>query len=832
MMPVLVVESPAKAKTINSYLGSNYTVIASYGHVRDLPSKNGSVDPQNDFKMKWQADSNAQKQIKKIVDALKNDNDLILATDPDREGEAISWHVVESLKNRKVIKNDTPVKRVVFNAITKSSILEAMKSPREIDMPLVEAYLARVALDYLMGYEISPVLWRKLPGSRSAGRVQSPTLKLIVEREMEIESHVPLEYWLVEVILKNSNGNLLTAKLFSLDGKRVKDHDITSKNESEKVADVIKSHPIHVLKIESKLTKRNPSPPFMTATLQQEASRKLGLGAKQTMSVAQKLYEAGLITYMRTDGIDMDLEAIKESRSEIQKKYGKEYVPEKPRFYKNKARNAQEAHECIRPTNLGKSPKDLKNSDDIQKKLYELIWKRTISSQMASADIEETKIDLGSEKGEFMLRATGAETVFDGFKKVYLEGVDNEKENEKESSLIDLKKGEGLEINEVIPSQHFTQPKARYTEASLVKKMVELGIGRPSTYASVVSTIQDREYVRKEKNLLIPEIKGRLVTVFLDSYFNRYLEYEYTADLEKKLDNISAGNVSWKTIMSEFWGEFSESVSTALDLDIRDVLERITEVLTPHLFPEKEDGTDSRICLKCGNGILSVKTSKGSRGSAFIGCSNYPDCNYIRPMSVKKDEIELAGEDGKLMGNHENGEPVFLRTGRFGPFVQLGNEKTNIEKPKRSSIPKGYSIESIDLDFALKLLSLPREIGIHPDDGNKIEAAIGPYGPYIRHNKTYANVKDVEEIFIVGLNRAVELIETKKALGPGRRSSKVIRSIGDHPEGGSIDVMDGKFGKYVKWNKINATIPKNLDALSISLDEALKLINEKKSKKK
>ena len=496
-MPVLVVESPAKAKTINSYLGSNYTVIASYGHVRDLPSKNGSVDPQNDFKMKWQADSNAQKQIKKIVDALKNDNDLILATDPDREGEAISWHVVESLKNRKVIKNDTPVKRVVFNAITKSSILEAMKSPREIDMPLVEAYLARVALDYLMGYEISPVLWRKLPGSRSAGRVQSPTLKLIVEREMEIESHVPLEYWLVEVKLKNSNGNLLTAKLFSLDGKRVKDQDIKSKNESEKVVDVIKSHPIHVLKIESKLTKRNPSPPFMTATLQQEASRKLGLGTKQTMSVAQKLYEAGLITYMRTDGIDMGLEAIKESRSEIQKKYGKQYVPEKPRFYKNKARNAQEAHECIRPTNLGKSPKDLKNSDDIQKKLYELIWKRTISSQMASADIEETKIDLGPEKGEFMLRATGAETVFDGFKRVYLEGVDNEKENEKESSLIDLKKGEGLEINEVIPSQHFTQPKARYTEASLVKKMVELGIGRPSTYASVVSTIQDREYVRK-----------------------------------------------------------------------------------------------------------------------------------------------------------------------------------------------------------------------------------------------------------------------------------------------------------------------------------------------
>ena len=831
-MPVLVVESPAKAKTINSYLGSNYTVIASYGHVRDLPSKNGSVDPQNDFKMKWQADSNAQKQIKKIVDALKNDNDLILATDPDREGEAISWHVVESLKNRKVIKNDIPVKRVVFNAITKSSILEAMKSPREIDMPLVEAYLARVALDYLMGYEISPVLWRKLPGSRSAGRVQSPTLKLIVEREMEIESHVPLEYWLVEVKLKNSNGNFLTAKLFSLDGKRVKDHDITSKNESEKVVDVIKSHPIHVLNIESKLTKRNPSPPFMTATLQQEASRKLGLGTKQTMSVAQKLYEAGLITYMRTDGIDMDLEAIKESRSEIQKKYGKQYVPEKPRFYKNKARNAQEAHECIRPTNLGKSPKDLKNSDDIQKKLYELIWKRTISSQMASADIEETKIDLGPEKGQFMLRATGAETVFDGFKRVYLEGVDNEKENEKESSLIDLKKGEGLEINEVIPSQHFTQPKARYTEASLVKKMVELGIGRPSTYASVVSTIQDREYVRKEKNLLIPEIKGRLVTVFLDSYFNRYLEYEYTADLEKKLDNISAGNVSWKTIMNEFWGEFSESVSTALDLDIRDVLERITEVLTPHLFPEKEDGTDSRICLKCGNGILSVKTSKGSRGSAFIGCSNYPDCNYIRPMSVKKDEIELAGEDGKLMGNHENGEPVFLRTGRFGPFVQLGNEKTNIEKPKRSSIPKGYSIESIDLDFALKLLSLPREIGIHPDEGNKIEAAIGPYGPYIRHNKTYANVKDVEEIFIVGLNRAVELIETKKALGSGRRSSKVIRSIGDHPEGGSIDAMDGKFGKYVKWNKINATIPKNLDALSISLNEALNLINEKKSKKK
>ncbi len=830
-MPVLVVESPAKAKTINSYLGSNYTVLASYGHVRDLPSKNGSVDPKNDFKMKWQADGSAQKQIKKIADALNKDNDLILATDPDREGEAISWHLVESLRNRKVISKDTPIKRVVFNAITKSSILEAMKAPREIDMPLVEAYLARVALDYLMGYEISPVLWRKLPGSRSAGRVQSPTLKLIVEREMEIESHVPLEYWLIEAKLKNSSGKLLNAKLFSLDGKRVKDHDIKSKNESEKVVNLINSHSIYVVKIESKLTKRNPSPPFMTATLQQEASRKLGLGTKQTMSVAQKLYEAGLITYMRTDGIDMDLDAIKESRSEIQKNYGKQYVPEKPRFYKNKARNAQEAHECIRPTNLGKSSKDLNDSDDIRKKLYELIWKRTISSQMASADIEETKIDLGPDKGQFLLRATGAETIFDGFKRVYLEGVDNEKENEKENSLIALKKGERLEINEIIPSQHFTQPKARYTEASLVKKMVELGIGRPSTYASVVSTIQDREYVRKEKNLLIPEIKGRLVTVFLDSYFNRYLEYEYTADLEKKLDNISAGNVSWKSIMNEFWGEFSESVSTALDLDIRDVLERITEVLTPHLFPEKEDGTDPRICLKCGDGTLSVKTSKGSRGSAFIGCSNYPNCNYIRPMSVKKDEIELAGEDGKLMGNHENGEPIFLKTGRFGPFVQLGNGKGNLDKPKRSSIPKGYSIESIDLDFASKLLSLPREIGSHPEDGNKIEAAIGPYGPYIRHNKTYANVKDIEEIFVVGLNRAIELIETKKTSGPGRRASKVIRSIGDHPKGGSIDAMDGKFGNYVKWNKINATIPKNLDALSISLEDAIKLINDKQSKK-
>ena len=830
-MPVLIVESPAKAKTINTYLGPKYTVIASYGHVRDLPTKNGSVDPNDNFKMKWQADSTSQKQIKKIVDALKKDDELILATDPDREGEAISWHVVESLKNRRIIAKDANVKRVVFNAITKSSIIDAIKSPREIDMPLVEAYLARLALDYLVGFEISPVLWRKLPGSRSAGRVQSPTLKLIVEREMEIEAHQPLEYWSVIVNVKNSSGKLLKAKLFSIQGAKVKEHDLKSQKAADDASKLIQSKNIKVLKIESKLTKRNPSPPFMTSTLQQEASRKLNLGTKQTMSVAQKLYEAGLITYMRTDGIDMAYEAVQDARKQILNQYGDQYVPEKSRVYKNKAKNAQEAHECIRPTDMTNIPKRLKNVDDIQRKLYELIWKRTIASQMTSAEIQETRIDIGPDSAEFMLRASGSETSFDGFKKVYFEGVDSEEESEKEVTLVSMREGENLTLIDVMPTQHFTQPAARYTEASLVKKMVELGIGRPSTYATIVSKIQDREYVRREKNLLIPEIKGRLVTVFLDSYFKKYLEYEYTANLEKQLDKISSGMVPWITVMNDFWGDFSDTVSKALVLDIRDVLEKITEVLSPHLFPESHDGKSARACLKCETGILSIKTSKGSKGSAFIGCSNYPECNYIRPMSVKKHEIELSGESGKLLGENDAGVPITLRTGRYGPFVQLGGIEDNTEKPKRSSIPKGYDIDDIDLEFASKLLSLPREVGLHPEDGNKIETAIGPYGPYIRHNKTYVNIKDIEEIFVVGLNRAVELIETKKISGPGRRSSKVIKNLGQHPKGGSVDAMTGKFGDYIKWNKINVTIPKDLDSSSISLDQAVELIKNKTTKK-
>ena len=831
-MPVLVVESPAKAKTINNYLGSSYTVLASYGHVRDLPSKTGSVDPVNNFNMKWQADSNAQKQIKKIAEALKKDNDLILATDPDREGEAISWHIVESLKIKKILTDDTPIKRVVFNAITKSSILEAIKSPRELDMPLVDAYLARVALDYLMGYEISPVLWRKLPGSRSAGRVQSPTLKLIVEREMEIESHVPLEYWSISAHLESDDGKSIKAKLFSVDGAKLKVHDLKSENEANKLENIIREKKVQVLNVEAKPAKRNPSPPFMTSTLQQEASRKLNLGTKQTMSVAQKLYEAGLITYMRTDGIDMTLEAVQEARSEIKKQFGDNYLPEKPRIYKNKARNAQEAHECIRPTSLKNIPRSLAKLDDLQRKLYDLIWKRTISSQMASAEIKETKIDIGPENQEFLLRASGIETSFDGFKKVYLESHDSDHEENGDIALVSLTKGQVLDLCEVIRNQHFTQPAARYTEASLVKKMVELGIGRPSTYASIVSTIQDREYVRKEKNILIPETKGRLVTIFLDTYFEKYLEYEYTAELEKQLDQISSGSIPWKNVMTSFWGDFSESVAKALQLDIRDVLEKITQVLTPHLFDQTETDRNPRSCLKCSDGILSIKTSKGSRGSAFIGCSNYPDCNYIRPMLIKPEEIELSGESGKLLGENQDNDPIFLRTGRFGPFVQLGDNKDKNIKPKRASIPKGYTLENVDIDFATKLLSLPREIGNHPDDGNKIEAAIGPYGPYIRHNKTYANIKDLEEIFNMGLNRAVELIETKKASGTGRRSSKVIKNIGDHPDGGSIDAMDGKFGNYLKWKKINATIPKDLDALSLTLEQAIDLLNKKRSKKK
>ncbi|WP_296473641.1 type I DNA topoisomerase, partial [Roseinatronobacter sp.] len=749
-MAVVVVESPAKAKTINKYLGNGYTVLASYGHVRDLPPKDGSVDTEHEFEMSWEVASDSRKHLKAISDALKDDNELILATDPDREGEAISWHLTEALAKSRALKKDTPVKRVVFNAITKSAVTEAMKNPRDVDMPLVHAYLARRALDYLVGFNLSPVLWRKLPGAKSAGRVQSVCLRLIVEREMEIEAFRAQEYWSVSAALATPRGQDFSAKLVSLAGKKLDRFDIATGEAAELAVQAVRSRDLTVTSVEAKPASRNPSAPFMTSTLQQEASRKFGMGAKHCMSTAQRLYEAGYITYMRTDGIDMAPEAVMAARDVIKDRYGADYVPKSPRMYKNKAKNAQEAHECIRPTDMAVSPDKLKITDSDQRKLYDLIWKRTIAGQMEAARLERTTVEIGSKDAQVGLRATGQVVLFDGFLKVYEEGRDDVIDDD-DKRLPQMAQGDTLTKHSVTPEQHFTQPPPRYTEATLVKRMEELGIGRPSTYASIVTTIQDRGYVTKDKNRLIAQDKGRLVTIFLVNYFRRYLEYDFTADLEAQLDDVSAGDRDYKDVLARFWRDFSAAIAETSELRITEVLEKIDEVLAPHLYPPREDGTDPRVCPKCGEGRLNLKTARS--GGAFIGCNNYPECRYTRPLAGEDGNAELSG-DGKLLG-HDNGDPISLRTGRFGPYVQRGEATTDVPKPPRASLPKGWEVDSIDLERALMLLSLPRPVGPHPDDGELIEAGIGRYGPFVKHGKKYANLPEVDEVFTIGMNRAV-----------------------------------------------------------------------------
>ncbi|MFT4717116.1 MAG: DNA topoisomerase-1, partial [Paracoccaceae bacterium] len=692
-MPVVVVESPAKAKTINKYLGDDYTVLASYGHVRDLPAKNGSVDTDNDFEMQWEVASQSQKHIRAIVDALKDDNSLILATDPDREGEAISWHLEEVLRKRKAIKKSTPVQRVVFNAITKSAVTEAMQNPREVDMELVEAYLARRALDYLVGFNLSPVLWRKLPGAKSAGRVQSVCLRLIVEREMEIEAFKNREYWSVKAILSTPRGQEFEGRLTVLGASKLDKFDIGTAEAAELATAAVQSRDMSVIRVEAKPANRNPSAPFMTSTLQQEASRKLGMGARQAMSTAQRLYEAGYITYMRTDGIDMAPEAIAEARDAIKNRYGAEFVPDTPRIYKNKAKNAQEAHECIRPTDMTVDASQLATLEPDQRKLYDLIWKRTLSSQMESARLERTSVDIGSADGQVILRATGQVVLFEGFLKIYEEGRDDKVIDDDDKRLPQIAEGEIVAKKSVTPEQHFTQPPPRYTEATLVKRMEELGIGRPSTYASVVTTIQTREYVRKESGRLHPEDKGRLVTAFLENYFRKYVGYNFTAALEEELDDISGGRENYKVVLNRFWRDFSAAIAETADLRITEVLEKINEYLEPHLFPATEDGSDPRICKNCGNGRLSMRTARS--GGAFIGCSNYPECRYTRPLAGEAEEGDIAGPDGKLLGENPDGIPVSLRSGRFGPYVQLGVATEEDPKPKRSSIPKGMDLGDV-----------------------------------------------------------------------------------------------------------------------------------------
>ena len=824
-MPVVVVESPAKAKTINKYLGSDYTVLASYGHVRDLPPKDGSVDPDRGFDMKWEIGADSKKHVKAIADALKEDNELILATDPDREGEAISWHLEETLRKKRVINSDTPVSRVVFNAITKSAVSDAMANPREIDAPLVHAYLARRALDYLVGFNLSPVLWRKLPGARSAGRVQSVCLRLIVEKEIEIEAFKPKEYWSVKASLKTPRGQVFNGKLINFAGTKLDKYDLKSSSEAELAAEAITTRDLVVASVESKPTSRNPFAPFMTSTLQQEAGRKYGMGARQTMQAAQRLYEAGHITYMRTDGIDMAPEAVTSTREAIKERYGDKFLPASPRFYKNKAKNAQEAHECIRPTSISRDAKQLKLSDTDQFKLYDLIWKRTISCQMESAKLERTSVDLQSLDKEVTLRANGQVVLFDGFLKVYEESSDDAEQSEDESRLPQMSEGENIEKLSVDPEQHFTQPPPRYTEASLVKKMEDLGIGRPSTYANIVTTIQDREYVRKEKNRLFPEDKGRIVTIFLLNFFKRYVEFDFTAGLENQLDAVSAGKGNYKELLGKFWDDFSEAISETSELRIAEVLDVLDDALAPQLYPPKEDGSDPRRCPKCGNGQLHLKSS---RTGGFVGCGNYPECNFTRPISGETNE---SAE--RLLGE-ENGDEIFLKSGRYGPYIQRGEPSEENKKPQRASLPKGWSASDIELEKALKLLSLPREVGPHPEDGQIIEAGIGRYGPFVRHGRTYANLKDPDDVFNIGMNRAVEELAKKATAGSGRgTASKAIKELGEHPEGGgSVNVMDGRYGPYVKYAKINATIPKGKDPEEITLEEAINLINEKSAKGK
>jgi DNA topoisomerase-1 len=836
-MPVVVVESPAKAKKINEYLGKGYIVLASYGHVRDLPPKDGSVLPDDDFDMKWEIATDSKKHIKAIVDALKTDNELILATDPDREGEAISWHLTEALTEKKAIRKDTPVSRVVFNAITKTAILEAMKNPRQVDAPLVEAYLARRALDYLVGFNLSPVLWRKLPGAKSAGRVQSVCLRLIVEREMEIEAFRNQEYWTVKAQLQSPRGQMFEARLTALAGKKLDKFDLGNATQAELAVQAVTSRDLKITSVEAKPAIRNPSPPFMTSTLQQEASRKYGMGAKQTMSVAQRLYESGLITYMRTDGIDMAPEAVTGARDAIKAKFGAQYLPDQPRIYKNKAKNAQEAHECIRPTDMmvGADQADIKDVD--QRKLYDLIYKRTLASQMAAAQLERTVVDVASADGQVILRANGQVMVFDGFIAIYEEGRDDTADDD-DKRLPQLAQGEKVVKQSVDPEQHFTQPPPRYTEATLVKRMEELGIGRPSTYASIVTTIQDRGYVEKDKNRLIPQDKGRLVTAFLMNYFQKYIGYDFTADLENQLDEVSAGNADYKKVLDRFWRDFSAAIGETADLRIGEVLDKINEVLEPHLFPPTADGTDPRLCPNCGAGRLSMRTARS--GGAFIGCSNYPECRYTRPFGPPDPEAEKSAipPDGKLLG-HDAGDEIRIFKGRFGPYVQRGATSEANPKPDRTGVPEGWPAEEVDLEQALRLLQLPRQIGPHPEDGIMVWANIGRYGPYLKHaastsdkGGTNANLDGIDEVWTVGMNRAVQLLAEKVASRGGRgKAAAPIRELGDHPQaGGAVNIYDGKYGPYVKWDKINATIPDTITPDDLTLAQAIDLIDERAAK--
>ena len=834
-MNIVVVESPAKAKTINKYLGPGFEVLASFGHIRDLPAKDGSVDPEHDFRMIWEVDAKSNQRINDIARALKGADKLILATDPDREGEAISWHVLEVLKEKKALKGQ-PVERVVFNAITKQSILEAMKHPRAIDTALVDAYLARRALDYLVGFTLSPVLWRKLPGARSAGRVQSVALRLVCDRELEIEKFVAREYWSIVARLATPRNEVFEARLVGADGKKITRLDIGSGAEAEGFTRDLETAAFRIVSVEAKPARRNPPPPFTTSTMQQEASRKLGFSPAHTMRLAQRLYEGidiggetvGLITYMRTDGIDMAPEAITAVRGMIGKQYGKEYVPDAPRQYQNKSKNAQEAHEAVRPTDPDRLPASVaKTLDRDQARLYELIWNRAVASQMQSAELERTTVDIAAKVGarNLELRATGQVVKFDGFLTLYQEGFDEPAEDDESRRLPAMSEGEALAKQAINSTQHFTEPPPRYSEASLVKRMEELGIGRPSTYAAILQVLQDRGYVRIEKKRLMPEDKGRVVVGFLESFFQRYVEYDFTANLEEQLDRVSNNEVAWKTVLHDFWTDFIGAVNDIKELRVTNVLDALNDLLEPHIFPQPADGSDRRKCPNCATGKLSLKLG---RFGAFIGCSNYPECNFTRQMSPG---AEGAVNGTKVLGEDPaTGLEVTLRGGRFGPYLQLGetSKEKDAPKPKRAGIPKGVSPDDVDLEKALGLLALPRDVGPHPEDGEMIVAGIGRFGPYVKHGKTYANIEDGDEVMSIGLNRAVTLI-AEKILKPGkgrRFGADPGKALGDHPDkGGPIVVKKGRYGPYVSHDGVNATLPNDITPETVTLEQAVSLID-------
>lgn len=861
---LVIVESPAKAKTINKYLGPDYTVVASFGHVRDLPAKNGSVDPEKDFAMQWEIGERSHKPLGEIISRAKKVHTVYLATDPDREGEAISWHVSEYLKE-KYLADKVKIRRVTFNEITKSAVQEAFKHARDIDSHLVDAYMARRALDYLVGFTLSPVLWRKLPGSRSAGRVQSVALRLICEREAEIEIFKAEEYWSIETVLTTKEGKSFTARLSQLDGEKIEKMTIGNQGSADAAVARIEGQHFKVATIERKQVRRNPYPPFITSTLQQEASRKLRFSATKTMRTAQRLYEGvdiggetvGLITYMRTDGVTLSGEAIAATRKLVKNKFGDNYLPDSPRAYKSKVKNAQEAHEAIRPTDIHRTPDSVSeylNEDEA--KLYDLIWKRTVACQMESAVLDQVSVDIANGDGKVVLRATGSIIAFDGFLKVYREEQEDEDKDasEEERRLPALKEGDALALGEVTPNQHFTQPPPRYTEASLVKKMEELGIGRPSTYASILQVLQDRDYVKLDQRRFIPESRGRIVTAFLMNFFGQYVEYNFTADMEEQLDEISAGDIEWKGVLRAFWKAFSEAVEKTSDLKITDVINALEHDLAPILFPDQ--GPEGRVCPTCKTGTLSLKLGKYG---AFVGCSNYPDCRYTRPvLSGGNDGAEGSAADGntapKLLGKHPvTGTDVTLRYGPYGPYIQMdppagaateapaeepaaedGKKKKKAKKPaapkpKRAPVPKNMDPNDLELERAVALLSLPRDVGLHPETGEMIKAGIGRFGPFLLHQGKFKSIPadDPDGVLTIGLNRAVDLLAQQ---GKGRGGFGAIKELGPHPEDAKpVSINRGRYGPYVKHGSVNATIPKDVEPEAVTMEQAVEWLNARKS---